>query len=430
MFCEECGGKLNIKDKFCINCGKPLGIIEQKNNFFQYKFIAIITIVLILSYVFFTFIPGSNKNYENTRNSNDLLYELELSIEPVGYFSNPELFENDYLTDEEWLSYIKYTQPEYLDFTTYESFRFPDQFNTYGSVAKIVCADNDYYYYGSGTNFAENGFVLTNLHVIDGNKDLECMVGFPDPETGLIREAYWSTPIIDNENETGLDLALLSVDEPVFDDQYNIYGFYNKILEGRLPYYSETDICLNTIPKLGDQVFILGYPPLSGGALTITDGLVSSLYSSDGYIITSAKIGRGNSGGLAVDNNNCFVGVPTAVYQEEQNEDYGEIIDAQFVYEFFDAVYDDVEEYANLVGSSDNLISNTDGTNDSFLAPLIIPGALRSCASRDCKIIRYYAEGATVLINGADDTGSWYNVSAHDDEGNIISGYMHKTLFE
>ena len=92
---------------------------------------------------------------------------------------------------------------------------------------------------------------------------------------------------------------------------------------------------------------VLGYPPLSGGALTVTDGLISSLYSQRGYLVTSAKIMSGNSGGLAIDENGCYVGVPTAVYLDEETdgEALGEIIDREFTIEFDNAIEDDLEKY-------------------------------------------------------------------------------------
>jgi len=356
MYCKKCGGELNSENKFCIHCGESIStqqgeVIhhtldkEKEEGFPWFKFVIAAFVIIAVSYTAFLVI-GSSPEVEDYVGG-DMLYELEPTLQPVGSFTEPSLFESETIADNDWLSRIEYTKPTYLTPITISNVRFPDQYNTYSSVVKIVCEDNDYYYYGSGTNVDSAGYVVTNLHVIEGNAGLECVVGFPDPETGLMREAYWATPIVDDENDTGHDLAMLSVEEPVFDDEYNIYGFYEKFTDGTFPYYEETDACLNTASQLGDQVFVLGYPALSGGALTITDGLVSSLYSADGYIITSAKIGSGTSGGLAVDSNNCFVGVPTAVYYNDQDENYGEIIDAYFVYEFFDSVFDDIEEYSS-----------------------------------------------------------------------------------
>lgn len=301
------------------------------------------------------FLQKRNIQTIQTLNDNEyvsLLDELNPNIEPVGYFSDPKNY--DFIqgkTDrEEWLSKIVYTT-EYSTTSAIEAnsrSHFPYQKEIFSTIVKVVCTDSndEYSYSGSGTNFIDSGYILTNLHVVkDGDEVLSCMVGFPDPETGLIREAYWATPIIDDDNESNLDLALLSIDDPVFDEELNVYGYYDHILDESFPVHEESEECLNSTPVLGEQIYILGYPYLTGGALTITDGLVSSLYSQDGYIITSAKISSGNSGGIAVDTNGCYVGVPTATYAEESEEQYGEIIDAQFVEEFSEYVSDEIDTY-------------------------------------------------------------------------------------
>ena len=46
------------------------------------------------------------------------------------------------------------------------------------------------------------------------------------------------------------------------------------------------------------------------------DGVVSS-FAGNGLILTSAKIDHGNSGGLAVDRNGCFMGIPSAANKGE-----------------------------------------------------------------------------------------------------------------
>ncbi|HWO07779.1 MAG TPA: serine protease [Candidatus Paceibacterota bacterium] len=389
--------------------------------------------VVVISYVIFAATRSDEPVAETeTMGTTDLLYELNPNIVPVGHFSKPQLFASEELTAEEWWGHVRYTEPPHMWAVRSGSERFPGQLQTYGTIIKIVCEDDEYYYYGSGTNMDPAGYVVTNLHVLEGNADLECVVGFPDPESGLIREAYWAAPIIDDENETGHDLAILSIEEPVFDENHNVYGFHDKFTNATFSYYEETDACLETPPQLGDQVYILGYPSLSGGALTITEGLVSSLHSADGYLITSAKLGSGNSGGLAIDASGCFVGVPTAVYSDGETEAYGEIIDAYFVYQFFEAISDDIAAYIgeNGTGAAAGGTFESPTIPDRMSAQLTIPGALRSCASTTCGVVRYYAEGAYVTIDEINTVPGWHAVSAYDDYGNIVRGYMHDSLFE
>ncbi len=349
MFCKHCGEKIKKSNKFCNFCGQallPTTLTEQKRDWNGYLWKALLVSAIVIAIGLYAFIYFSDHASEDDHASS-LLNELDPNIQPVGYFDDPNVFESESISDEEWFSHLQYYEIEDIAPIYDKSrFQFPNQREILSSVVKIVCEDSNYFYYGSGTNFDSGGYVLTNLHVLE-NINGRCVIGFPDPESGLIKEAYWAAPIIDKDNITGHDLAYLSVEDPVFDESYNIYGYYDKIFDGSFSYFEITEDCSSTPTQLGDRLFVVGYPPLSGGALTITDGLVSSLYSRDGYIITSAKIVSGNSGGLAVDGQGCYVGVPTAVYYEEGDEYLGEIIDAEFVDEFDEAVTDDIDEYFN-----------------------------------------------------------------------------------
>lgn len=339
------------------------GEVSPKMTFFKWFLIAYAVYFVLVSiagvaYIFYKKTQPEDPT-TNSRNSTEyeidesdpvavMLQQIEPYISPVGRFTRPDVFADESMSNEEWYSYISYSEPAFLNVPEPASARFPKQTQAYSAVVKVVCEAQDYWFFGSGTSFSELGYALTNRHVVEdeyGETFTDCMVGFADPETGLVREVYWATPIVDEASTTGHDLAVLSIEAPVIDNSYNVYGFAEKPLRGTFQHYSGDDFCTETTPKLGEQVFVLGYPPLTGGALTITDGLISSLYSTSGYLITSAKISSGNSGGFAVDTNGCFVGVPTAVYLEEDDEHYGEIIDSAYVDEFFEAIADDLDRY-------------------------------------------------------------------------------------
>lgn len=448
MFCEKCGEKLNEGDKFCIHCGETLSVkqvspntytppapISSSTSFPVVKYLLVVFAVGMISFVGYILLNnGSYDTPSDTSGSSEEEYvtalnELGPLMEPVGYFDDVSLLNADISADE-WFSHIKYLDVEETPVT--------DENRTFASVVKIVCEDEDYIYYGSGTNVDPSGYILTNYHVVEGLPEDACMVGFPDPKSGLIREAYWTAIITDKNDETGHDLAYLAIKKPIFDEEGNLYGYYDKVANAGFPYFEHTDECLATATQLGDELRILGYPPLSGGSLTITNGLVSSLYSQNGYIVTSAKIVSGNSGGLAVDSKGCYVGVPTAVYYDDEDvnqELFGEIIDAEFVFDFDLAVENDLQEYYsnNGIVETPNLIAENidDGRFDTVPTKTIIlevPGALRSCSSTDCEVIRYYSEGASVELIG--QTGSWYKVQARDDYGSLINGYIHQSIFE
>src|SRR6202012_5712916 len=96
------------------------------------------------------------------------------------------------------------------------------------------------------------------------------------------------------------------------DDTYtNSKGVVDTPLPSSFPSFLP-DGCENDAPTLGEQVHVFGYPAISAGGyyLTIRDGTVSTL-PNDGTIYTSAKIDHGSSGGLAVDENGCILGVPS-----------------------------------------------------------------------------------------------------------------------
>lgn len=354
MFCINCGQRTGDDDKFCVHCGKSIHhttlTSSEATKVKPFPFVKyFLTVLLMVSVTFAGYtlineiIPETDTTETPYSDLDDeyltVLGEMGSHLEPVGYFDDMSKFDSD-LGFGDWLSHIKYFE--------YQDKPLTDKNRKFAAVVKIVCEDEEFIYYGSGTNVDAAGYVLTNHHVVEGLETDSCMVGFPNPETGLIKEAYWATTVIDEANETGHDLAYLVIERPVFDEEGNVYGYYDKISNGKLPYFEHIESCLDVNPELGDGLYILGYPPLSGGSLTVTNGLVSSLYSQDGYIVTSAKIVSGNSGGLAVDNNGCYIGVPTAIYFDDQDvnqELFGEIIDAEFVIDFDRAIEDDLQKY-------------------------------------------------------------------------------------
>lgn len=347
MFCKSCGNSVNSDSKFCGKCGGSTlaDKINNKKSFDWWKTgggVAILVVVLLVVF-------GFSDLYEGDPIL-DALHELEPDIQSVGYFDEPELYDSEDISTDEWISHFQYyDDKEYLSEGIHsEGTSFINQRSVLSSVVKIVCFDSDEnMMFGSGLNDYAEGYILTNLHVVVDAGDLGCMVGFPNPDTGLIVEVYWAVPIVDDDGENIHDLAYLSVESPVIDDDFEIYGYWNKIFDSSFPYFEQPDSCFNRSLNLGDKIFAIGYPYQSGYALTITDGVISSLYSASGYLVTSAKIVSGNSGGLAIDENGCYVGVPTAVYGGGENDFLGEIIDGEFVDEFYDAIDDELDDYVD-----------------------------------------------------------------------------------
>jgi len=201
------------------------------------------------------------------------------------------------------------------------------EINNSQSVVNILCDNGSG---GSGTIISEDGVVLTNYHVIDGTKS--CFVTIPDIISGQPLEIYEATPIVVPKLSKEYDIASLTINAPYKDEDGKIWGTYTK----KFPNFLLPETCdISTPSKLGDSVIIYGYPITSGGNnLTITSGIISS-FADDGSIFTTAQIDSGNSGGLAIDQDGCWLGIPSAVISGDY-QNLGVIISSSIIQEFID----------------------------------------------------------------------------------------------
>jgi len=189
---------------------------------------------------------------------------------------------------------------------------------------------------GSGVILTDDGIVLTNSHIIPQNRtnilvdETGCLVVLPDPISGQPSEVYLANPIVIPGISEEYDLAYMQIYDAYYDEETGEYkGTYPK----KFPAFDDANRCSNEDIKLGEAVKIFGYPAISGGySLTITDGIVSS-FPGEGLIVTSAKISHGNSGGLAVDEAGCMLGVPSLVSADE-SESLGVIYSMDLVRQF------------------------------------------------------------------------------------------------
>ena len=352
MFCTNCGKEQPEAAHFCTDCGAPVNGTEESNfstdtdsKKGRWARITVLTL-LIVGVAVVAWLDATTEEYEEYE-SYSALGEMGAYLEPVGYFDDPELLSIDSILDDEWFSHLHYFEGKDFESAIERAKDFSrGKEGAFRSVVKVVCEDAEYpYVVGSGTNLDPEGIVLTNYHVVEGAGELGCLVGLPDPATGLVQEVYWATPIVDDDSDTVHDLAFLAIVKPVFDEEDNVYGYYDRFYTSSFPVYEPVGNCSEEQIELGDEVLVMGYPTLGGGALTVTNGIISSLYSYDNYLITSAKLNGGNSGGLATNSDGCFLGVPTAAYSEEGDENFGEIIDGEYVIEFMSAIEDEFQEY-------------------------------------------------------------------------------------
>lgn len=291
MFCKNCGNEIKEGTSFCTNCGNKFQLSEIKKEIFHANKKLLLIICCIVA------------------------------VAIIAYFSLPKSAKKQNSADR--------TQQEIAS-----------------SVVNIYCEgaagwdDDSSVSGGSGTIITKDGLVLTNAHIIPQGKDASqdkasCLVILPDPTDGSSKEIYYGVPIIIPDISEKYDLAFINIDDVYYDKEENkAYGEYPKVF----PAYDKDLYCKEENVKLGEPVRIYGYPAISGGyALTITDGIVSSLLPDEGYIVTSAKISHGNSGGLAVDRNGCRIGVPSMVSSDEA-ESLGVIISNNLISDFTDEV--------------------------------------------------------------------------------------------
>ncbi|MHB1118092.1 MAG: trypsin-like peptidase domain-containing protein [Minisyncoccota bacterium] len=284
MFCKSCGNQIAEEMRFCTKCGTSVEAEKtpkKTTKFFTKKKLIILGVIVAV---------------------------IAVAIAAFAFYE----------TDKESVSATDRKDQEIAS-----------------SVVNIYCTgktDEDTSG-GSGTILTEEGLILTNAHIIpEGAEDtVSCLVILPDPTTGSPDEIYTAYPIIVPKLSEEYDLAFVKVDDVFYDhEEGKAYGEYPKVF----PAYDPNKYCKSEDVKLGESVRIYGYPAISGGyALTITDGVVSSLMLDEGLIFTSAKISHGNSGGLAVDKNGCRIGVPAMVNGDE-NESLGIIISNDLIYEF------------------------------------------------------------------------------------------------
>ena len=145
---------------------------------------------------------------------------------------------------------------------------------------------------GSGVIVNENGFILTNLHVVDNLLDFfETEVTLSDDRRTPATVVAW-----DRVN----DLAVLHI------NMDNL-----------------TPIEMGNVQELqvGDIVFAIGYPRNIGQS--VTQGIISAINQNPdetvSFIQTDAAINPGNSGGALIDSEGNLIGINSSIFSESGN---------------------------------------------------------------------------------------------------------------
>ena len=140
---------------------------------------------------------------------------------------------------------------------------------------------------GSGVIVSEDGYIVTNNHVIADADEITVTINGSKKE--------YNAKIIGKDKDS--DLAVIKIEA--------------KNLE---------PINFSTIDevKLGDVVFAIGNP--FGVGQTVTQGIISALHKShiglnkyENFIQTDASINPGNSGGALIDSRGALIGINAAI---------------------------------------------------------------------------------------------------------------------
>ncbi len=153
---------------------------------------------------------------------------------------------------------------------------------------------------GTGIALSQNGYLITNSHVVEGLDYLEVMV----PSES---KAYRARVVCMDKSS---DLAILKIEDKTFSGL------------AALPYsFSMYE------SEVGENAFTTGFPLIKtmGGSLKLTDGLISAAQGYKGdtrcYQV-SVPVNPGNSGGPLFNENGELVGVVKAKHSEADNVTY------------------------------------------------------------------------------------------------------------
>lgn len=155
---------------------------------------------------------------------------------------------------------------------------------------------------GSGVAISQNGYIVTNYHVVEGGKRLEVHID----QDGVMRHYKANLVASDQEN----DIALLKVDDYQFEDL------------PPLPFSLS-----NQTAEVGEEVFTLGYPLAAsmGTEVKLSTGVISALTGYKGNVSnyqSTILVEPGNSGGPLFDSEGNLVGIVKAKHAQATGATY------------------------------------------------------------------------------------------------------------
>ncbi len=179
---------------------------------------------------------------------------------------------------------------------------------------------------GSGVVVGADGSILTNYHVIhdrDGKLHDVFVIGrFSQPDHAP--QLWCAGRPSRSKLQKELDLALVKCD---LDLDGRAWIPAAASVWPTLPEARTADV------KMGQRLWVLGYPDVGGGGLTLSEGSVEGWTGENGtagkdFIKTDASITHGNSGGPVVDDHGRLVGI-AAAFRTRTNASGGVLETAQ-----------------------------------------------------------------------------------------------------
>jgi serine protease Do len=147
---------------------------------------------------------------------------------------------------------------------------------------------------GSGIVLTSNGYILTNRHVIEGNRSLT---------VALADGRQFDATVVKVSDDR--DLALIKIDAS--DLTAAVIGDSSKLQAG------QTAIAIGSPLGTFTETVTRGIISATGRTITVTDEATGRPETLTGLLQTDAAINPGNSGGPLLDASGAVIGINTAV---------------------------------------------------------------------------------------------------------------------
>ena len=252
---------------------------------------------------------------------------------------------------------------------------------------------------GSGVIISQDGYIVTNNHVIDGASELDVM---------LNNDKKYTAKVIGTDPENDIALLKINADED-------------------LPYLPFGD---SDAARLGEWVLAVGNP--YNLTSTVTAGIISAKgrdigpndSSGQAYIQTDAAINPGNSGGALVNINGELIGINSALFSQTGSYvGYSFAIPSNLARKIVEDImeYGDVQRGILGVQGMNITAKNKDGLktseNNGFYVGAVEPGSGAEKAGIKKGDVIKEVDGKS--IHTFDDLSTYLNTKRPDDVVNL-----------